>query len=72
YSRKTHLDRHLAVHGGQPLFVCETCGKHMFRKDHYRYHLRTHSDDRPFPCTHANCDKAFRQRGALKRHLVSH
>eukprot|EP00045_Choanoeca_perplexa_P008543 m.80015 g.80015 ORF g.80015 m.80015 type:complete len:275 (+) comp14530_c0_seq1:113-937(+) len=72
YSRKTHLQRHMAVHSNKPAFQCDECNRGFFRRDHFNYHKRTHTNERPYVCQHQGCTAAFRQQSALSRHENKH
>ncbi|CAH1778340.1 unnamed protein product [Owenia fusiformis] len=47
-------------------YVCSVCHKVMTRKDHYSYHMKTHTGEKPHKCP--LCLKEFRQPSDLKRH----
>ncbi|VEL36064.1 unnamed protein product [Protopolystoma xenopodis] len=53
-------------------YACEAagCGKRFARVDELKRHQRTHSDQRPFPCT--LCDKAFTRSDHLTTHRRTH
>lgn len=64
--------------GGTPLppkeppekpFECPECKKRFAKKSRMEWHLKLHSDNRPFPCTMEGCDKAFTQKQTLRTHL---
>jgi uncharacterized Zn-finger protein len=45
----------------------------QFRAEKVRVnHHRTHTGERPFKCTHENCDKAFAQAYDLTKHKTLH
>jgi uncharacterized Zn-finger protein len=37
-------------------------------KNNYKLHLRTHSDERPYPCLFPGCEARFK----VKHHLLDH
>ena len=72
---KHSLQMHIgAIHTGErhyspkvyPEYGCKVCGK-KFTKTKMRYHMRTHSDEKPFLCTY--CDKTFKCSKGLKSHV---
>ena len=44
-----------------------TCVKSFTTSGHLTVHRRTHSDDKPYPCT--TCDNAFTTSSQLKEHI---
>eukprot|EP00055_Hartaetosiga_balthica_P010507 m.45040 g.45040 ORF g.45040 m.45040 type:complete len:332 (+) comp7199_c0_seq1:456-1451(+) len=78
FKHRAHLKRHMICHTEAPTHVCQfidkngtTCRRGFYRKDHYRYHMSQHNKTKSFKCLHPGCSSAFRQKGALTRH-VSH
>jgi KRAB domain-containing zinc finger protein len=46
--------------------ICPTCGKRFHGNNNLRYHMLTHTKERPFKCV--QCGKGFRQQQALDVH----
>lgn len=44
--------------------ICDICGKKIATKEKLKYHLRTHTGDRPFAC--ASCPRKFPKKDQLK------
>mmetsp|Transcript_68490 Transcript_68490/g.108765 ORF Transcript_68490/g.108765 Transcript_68490/m.108765 type:complete len:445 (-) Transcript_68490:149-1483(-) len=51
-------------------FHCNVCARSFSGKQHFEYHMRTHSGEKPFKCE--TCGKAFRAKHSLKNHLRIH
>ncbi|OCK74734.1 hypothetical protein K432DRAFT_409613 [Lepidopterella palustris CBS 459.81] len=49
----------------------ENCDRSFNRPCRLAEHIRTHTNERPYVCTHAGCDKAYRRSTHLKHHLTS-
>lgn len=54
----------------RPRFHCNVCGRSFGGKQHFEYHMRTHSGEKPFKCE--TCGKAFRAKHSLKNHIRIH
>lgn len=50
-------------------YLCHICDKEFLGGNDLRKHIRIHTDERPFECTH--CSQRFRQGGCLKNHIAS-
>ncbi|XP_064628596.1 homeotic protein spalt-major-like isoform X5 [Lineus longissimus] len=58
--RNTHIDA----------LFCEICGKRFSAPSKKKYHMRIHSDERPFQCSICQC--VFRLKHHLKNHMATH
>ncbi|KAL0961971.1 hypothetical protein UPYG_G00334030 [Umbra pygmaea] len=54
---------------GRGKYICEECGIRCKKPSMLRKHIRTHSDVRPFHCTH--CNFSFKTKGNLTKHMKS-
>ncbi|KAL9700480.1 hypothetical protein quinque_003921 [Culex quinquefasciatus] len=67
---KQDLQEHVkAVHLGEIVFKCETCGTEYRSKTALRNHQARHSDVYNFPCQ--QCDKKFKVKILLHKHIQS-
>ena len=71
YIRLCYLKRHIESHGfGKGRFECDHCGKIFCRGQTLRYHMNTHTDERPCVCE--TCGKRFREPSTLFVHKLIH
>ena len=73
FKTKRDLSKHHMSHSEFKPFVCQDCGKgFLFNNKLKRHRLTVHSNEKPFKCTVANCDKAFSRRDKLNDHARTH
>ncbi|EGF98701.1 Zn-finger, C2H2 type-transcription factor [Melampsora larici-populina 98AG31] len=73
-----HIDPHSIEHSEHPsipgtkTYVCPlfSCGRFFKRLEHLKRHLRIHTSEKPYPCTH--CDKRFARSDNLAAHIKIH
>merc|ERR1719295_375987 len=59
-----------SANGRAPRFHCNICNRSFSGKQHFEYHMRTHTGEKPFSCP--TCGKAFRAKHSLKNHIRIH
>lgn len=69
YISQSKFDRHMTIHTGEKLFVCDVCDLSYNRKSNLTQHMWVHSKIKRFTCF--VCDKPFNQKSCLKTHMKS-
>uniref|UniRef100_A0A6P7H0Z2 Uncharacterized protein LOC114349472 n=1 Tax=Diabrotica virgifera virgifera TaxID=50390 RepID=A0A6P7H0Z2_DIAVI len=54
---------------GRGRYVCDQCGIRCKKPSMLKKHIRTHSNDRPYTCSH--CNFSFKTKGNLTKHMKS-
>lgn len=54
------------------LFQFEGCDKAFSRLENLKIHLRSHTGERPYLCTHTGCSKAFSNSSDRAKHQRTH
>jgi uncharacterized Zn-finger protein len=52
--------------------LCIKCGKSFTRKSSLKTHMLIHEEVFPYKCEYENCDRTFREKGNMKKHLKTH
>ncbi|XP_057661575.1 zinc finger protein 260-like isoform X23 [Diorhabda carinulata] len=72
YESAFGLRRHkMTIHNNVDLTViCEICGKTISTKEKLKFHMRTHTGDKPYPCE--VCGKCFSKKHQMIEHMRVH
>ena len=71
FNNPASLSRHKYVHQ-EPKFQCEDCDQSFLFESSLKSHWVSHRTLASFFCSHANCSKKFKNKGALTRHVKEH
>lgn len=70
FANKNTLKRHMRRrHKNFRPYQCGYCTKDFTEKYVLKRHLLVHTDKRPYKCTEAACNRAYKERGSLKQHI---
>uniref|UniRef100_A0A0L8HY35 Transcription factor E4F1 n=2 Tax=Octopus bimaculoides TaxID=37653 RepID=A0A0L8HY35_OCTBM len=58
------------IQGGRPVYKCHVCMRSFRGSAYLRFHLRSHTGERPFKCS--ECGKAFTTKDMLNKHVSTH
>ncbi|KAM0238911.1 hypothetical protein ACHAP5_008485 [Fusarium lateritium] len=56
--------------GAREKYACKICGYRTARPASLTVHMAVHSETMDFVCHHTGCEKAYKNKGSLARHLT--
>ncbi|KAG0018897.1 hypothetical protein BGZ82_000309 [Podila clonocystis] len=69
FDRKSNLGSHIATHYNVRQHHCNECEASFLRVYDLDRHIRSHTKEIKYPCTHKGCTKGYGRSDQLKRHL---
>lgn len=72
YTTRFSLRRHIESHSAVKPHVCMLCFKTFTLAQYLKEHTYIHTEQRPFKCDFAGCNRSFRQAGKLSMHKRTH
>lgn len=70
FSTRTNLIRHIPIHTGETLYICELCGREYIHHSSFREHKAGHFNIKTKPCP--ICGRLFNTSSHLARHRRTH
>lgn len=69
FDRKSNLGSHRATHYNDRQHHCKECDSSFLRIYDLDRHIRSHTKEIKYPCTHKGCSKGYGRSDQLKRHF---
>ena len=69
FTTSSNMRTHKLIHG-DPLFICQHCGKQCQTPFRLARHVKTHTGEKPHQCP--QCDKSYTRADNLKTHMRTH
>lgn len=72
FKTRHFYEKHVESYHGEPIHICQICGKILESRIQLRSHLRNHDQTLKYKCNFAGCSKAFRVKHHLDNHMRAH